>query len=246
MSVREGCRVFLLVTGAWLWLAAPAIAQQAPATASQALPPPRFYIGLSGGVVVPADRSVAISGASNGVAVSGSGTVNFQDVGLFSLFAGYHLNRYLAGEVEISHASMTLRKFSGTLSATGIGTSTATTALGGDVDNNLLMANLIVTPLGKTRLSPYVGGGAGIDLASSSLNTIYANGGSATVNATTSSATPAAAAIVGIDFAVSRSIVLGLRYSYLWIDRVSVGGGLSGAQTDLTAQIISLRGAYRF
>src|SRR5271170_4086684 len=111
-----------------------------------------FYVGLGAGIVVPDSTSVTISGA-----VTGSGNVSY-DVGPAVLgMVGYHFNDLFAAEGEVGYSSLDYSNISGSLTAGSLGTVSGKIGVNGNVDAVLGLVNGLITPLGKSGLSPYLG-----------------------------------------------------------------------------------------
>jgi opacity protein-like surface antigen len=104
---------------------------------------------------------------------------------------------------------------SGTLSD---GTTTVnvngTAPVNGSVTATLGMLNGMVTPFGKSRVTPLVGAGVGVAHFEDKIDSI---GGSA-VNSNRTETDLALSATAGIKVSATDSVVLGARYRYLWAD----------------------------
>ncbi len=157
-----------------------------------------FYVGLGAGVVVPESTSVTISGS-----ITGSGNVNYDDGAAVLGMVGYHFNDFVAGEGELGYSSFDYNNISGSLTAGSLGTITGTIGVNGSVSTVVGLFNAIITPLGKNKLSPYIGGGLGFASTDAKVNSLSANGTTALVNSSNSETDLAADGIVGLNFAVT-------------------------------------------
>jgi opacity protein-like surface antigen len=175
-----------------------------------------FYVGLGAGIVVPESTSVTISGS-----ITGSGNVNYDDGAAVLGMLGYHFNDFVAGEGELGYSSFDYNNVSGSLTAGGLGTISGTIGVNGNVSTVVGLFNALITPLGKNKISPYVGGGLGFASTDAKVNSLSANGLTATVNSSNNETDLAADGIVGLNFAVTDNLSLGGRYQYLWVNRSS-------------------------
>lgn len=202
-----------------------------------------FYVGLGAGIVVPESTSVTISGS-----VTGSGNVNYDDgpavLGMF----GYHFNDYIVGEGELGYSSLDYSNISGSLTAGSLGTISGKIGVNGNVDAVVGLFNALITPLGKSELSPYIGGGIGFASTDAKVNSLSANGVTAAVNSSNSETDLAADAVVGLDFGVTNHFSLGGRYQYLWVNSgsSSTANGVTGKVGDFTANVITAQATYKF
>jgi opacity protein-like surface antigen len=191
----------------------------------------RGYVGGSAGIVIPSDLHTTFSGV-----VAGSGDFSFKAGGAGTAFIGYHFNDILAGEGELGVASADHDKFSGTLNGV-----TGSVPINGSLTTVLGLANVIVTPLGRSGFSPYVGGGIGFAAID---DTIGIGGVSATGRETDF----AANLILGMDFAVANRWSVGARYRFVWINTASSAssGGITTSINDLTEHIITATATFHF
>lgn len=172
------------------------------------------YAGIGGGLVVPSSRSV--SGSATGF--NGSGDLHFKNGATGSLMAGYHFNDYLAGEVALGYGSYGYDHLSGSVTVTGLGTAVGNVNASGHDHVTLGIANVILTPVHGLSFVPYIGGGIGVGRINSTLDTLSANGATATENASNSKTGLALDGILGADVPLANGFSLGGRYQYVWLD----------------------------
>jgi len=234
--------VAALISAALVVLANPAFAQQVP-TATWG----NFYAGLSGGGVITEDVNISATGTVGGVASNASGKISYKNAAAITGLAGYHFNDYVAGEAELGYASVDYDKISGS-GTVGAVTFSGTATLNGHTDVVMGVANAIVTPLGRSRFSPYVGAGLGFANLDSHLNSVSAAGVTQTVNASESETDFAFDVLAGFDYAVTDNLLLGGRYRYLWINTSSsaTSGGLTTKSGDTSAHVITANVTWRF
>ena len=205
------------------------------------------YIGVQGGVVVPDDIHVNVSGTSGGVAVTGSGDFSFDAGGAATVFAGYHINNWLAAEGELGWVGYDYDALNGTITAGG--TSSGKININGDVTAWVGFVNAIIAPWGRDGFSPYVGGGIGFANYDNKINTISnAAFGTLAVNSSQSTTDFAANVILGFDYPVSDAFSLGARYRFVWINSgtTQTGGGLVGKTDDATLHVFTVNASYHF
>jgi opacity protein-like surface antigen len=205
------------------------------------------YVGLATGAVVPDDVHQTLTGSVAGLPVSGAGNFSFKPGFMIDALLGYRYNDYLAAEADLGYAQYDDDQINGQISLGPLVEHRAT--VDGSAETWTGFANAIVTPLGRSRFTPYIGGGLGFSAYDAKLNSISsATFGTVAVNSTTSDAVLAVDAIVGFDYAVTEAFLLGARYRFLWTDssRTSTSGGLTGTEDDALFQIFSLTATYRF
>lgn len=234
--------VAALLGAAFVLSATPVLAQQ-PRTATWG----KFYAGITAGAVIPEDVNLSASGTVGGVASSASGKISYKNAAAVSGLVGYHLNDYLAGEAELGYASVDYDHITGS-GTVGSVTFSGTATVNGHTDVLTGMVDGIVTPMGRSRISPYVGAGVGFANLDSHLDSVSAAGVTQTVNASESETDFAFNVLAGIDFAVTDSLSLGARYRYLWINTSSssTSAGLTTKSGDTTAHVITANATWRF
>jgi opacity protein-like surface antigen len=205
------------------------------------------YAGVSAGALFPADTDQKTSGTLFGVPVSGSGKMRFKPGFIVDLRAGYHLNPYLAVEGDLAYARYTYDKVVGQLTAGPL--SIGESAFDGHVSNWLGFVNAIITPLGRSAFTPYVGAGIGFSSYEATVDAISVGGlGRVAVDSKTSNTDFAANALVGFDYAVTGAISVGARYRFIWTDSAtsSATGGLTTEAGNARHHAVSATVTYRF
>ncbi len=194
----------------------------------------RAYVGASAGVVIPNDLHATFGGG-----IAGSGDFSFKAGGAGTGFIGYHFNDMLAGEGELGVTSADSDKFSGTLNGVPV-----TATIDGSLTTVFAFANLIVTPLGRSGFSPYIGGGIGFASVDDTINSIGGVGVASTGRETDF----AANLMLGLDFAVADRWSVGARYRFVWINTASSAsaGGINASIDDLTAHVITATATFHF
>lgn len=202
----------------------------------------KFYVGLGAGVVVPTNTSVSASGA-----VNGSGNLSYKDDASIMGMAGYHFTDYLTGETELGYSSLDYDSLSGTIAGGGL-TGTGSVHVNGHVNAVVGLANAIVTPLGNSGISPYVGGGIGFASTDSKVNSLSSGGVTVADNASNSETNLALDALVGVNFPVAEKFSLGARYQYLWVNSAATysGSGITQKEGNFGANIITAQATYNF
>jgi opacity protein-like surface antigen len=231
LQYKTWCCALAIVSALGL-AASPALAQQAQRPAVTYGP---LYGGLELGAIIPGDIGELFSGGA-----TGDGDLTFKTGVAAGAFLGYHVNNWLAAEASLDYAQYDMDKLTGSFSGFGSGPFN----LDGDVTAWLGFANAIVTPLGRSGFSPYLGGGLGFASYESTLNAVDG----VAVGAKSSETDFAADAIVGFDYAVNDSIALGARYRFVWIGsgNTTTGSGITEHEDDATAQVISATATFRF
>jgi opacity protein-like surface antigen len=207
----------------------------------------RLSVGVSAGVLMPGDTAQTVSGTALGLPVAARGTMSYKPGAIIDALAGYQFNDLVGGELTVSWARYDYDAIRGTLTAGPM------TLHGGQVEGHVRywmgFANAIVTPWGRARFSPYVGGGIGItdyvaDLKSVDTGVL----GRVALDSRTGHRDLAANAIAGFTYAVSPAVSLGARYRYLWTNsaRTITSGGLTGHSSNATHHILSVTTSYRF
>jgi len=217
-----------------LLVAAPALAQAPPppppgspppAYAPPATVPPykpytpprsRIYLAITGGGLFPNDVDASGSGTLGGVSTRASGRIKFEDTYVASGILGLQFSPFVSFEIEGGYTHLkTKGGSSGTLTPDG-GVATPGTITGSG-NAWLGFGNLLIWPLGAdAAVAPYLGGGGGV--AGFKGSAVVSNGlGAIAISTDGRQATPAAAAIAGIDFGGPGPFRIGARYKYMWI-----------------------------
>lgn len=205
------------------------------------------YFGLSTGVMIPGDTDQKISGTFFGVPVSGSGKLRFKPGFIVDLRAGYHVNPYLAVEGDLAYARYSYDKVVGQLTAGPLPISES--AFDGHVSNWLGFVNAVVTPLGRSAFTPYVGAGIGFSSYEATVDAISVGGlGRIAVSSKTTNTDFATNALAGFDYAVTHTISVGARYRFIWTDSATSAttGGLTTEAGNARHHVVSAMATYRF
>jgi opacity protein-like surface antigen len=194
----------------------------------------KFYVGIAGGVAVPQDVDFTFSGG-----VVGTGKLSFKTGAAVTGEFGYHYNDLIAAEVELGYAKLDFDKFS------AAGTSVA---FNGHIDTVLGFVNAIVTPLGRSVFTPYVGAGVGLAHGETKLDSITAAGTTTPIGGSSSGTDFAANALIGADFALTSNFSIGGRYRFVWINdsNTQSSGGVTVKQGDITSHVFTANLTYRF
>ncbi len=199
----------------------------------------QWYGGLEAGVIVPDDISYSVVGAGARV----SGNLSFDAGAAVGGFLGYHFNDYLAGEAEFLYGNNDFDKLTFSGPVTGSGTAT----LNGSVDSETFLASAIVTPFGRGRFAPYIGGSLGFMNHDASITSFSVPGGTFALNLSDSGLNFAAGAVVGFDWAATPRWSLGARYRFLWSSLdLGCSAGFACSNDDFTAHIFTANASYRF
>jgi opacity protein-like surface antigen len=198
------------------------------------MPLGQAYVGVSGGFIIPQDINTTFAGG-----ITGSGKLSFKTGGAASGFVGWHFNPVFALEGELSYATFDEDGFDGVLNGVPV-----TASIDGHVNAFAGMANLIATPLGRGRFTPYVGGGIGFASFEEKITSI----GGTFVGTRNDSTDLAANFIAGFDVAVVPRWSVGARYRFLWANtgRTSTSDGVSEHQDDFTAHVITANATFHF
>lgn len=205
------------------------------------------YVGVSAGALFANDTDQSISGSLSGVPVSGAGKLRFKPGFMIDLRVGYNINPYLAVEGDVGYARYSYDKVEGQLTAGTL--SVNGSQFDGHVSNWLGFMNAIVTPLGRSTFTPYLGAGVGFSAYEATVNAISVNGlGRITVDSKTTNTDFAANALAGFDYAVTDSVSIGARYRFIWTDSAtsSKTGDLTIAADNARHHVVSATTTYRF
>lgn len=187
-------------------------------------PSKKVYAGVQAGMVVPED--VNFSRSAN---ASSSGKIEFQDGYSVGGFAGYKLNDYLRTEASLTYAKFDYDK----VTLDGVGS----VNVDGDVKSTLGMVSGIVSPLGRSTISPLLGAGIGM---AHTKDKGTANGGGISVNVDQSTNDLALTGLVGVEADLTNDVSLGVRYNYFWVDSGNDG------RDNLAAHNFSATAALKF
>jgi opacity protein-like surface antigen len=204
--------------------------------------PDKFFYGLEGGLAVPTDTNVTLSGG-----IVGSGHFKYNDGYELGGFVGYNFSDLLKGELQVSYARADYDKLSGTLTGGPI-IGSGDISLNGHVDAWTGMANAIVTPFNFHGLKPYAGGGVGISEAHSKIDSASFGGVTATVDSSQRQTDFAADGILGLNYALGKDMSVGARYQYLWINSASTytSNGVTEHDGNFSANVFTLRLNWNF
>jgi len=206
-----------------------------------------FYVGLSTGVLIPNDTDQKVTGTILGLPVSGAGKLHYKPGIIVDALVGYHINPYVAAEVDLAYARYEYDEIKGVLTVGPLTVNRST--FDGNVQYWMGFVNAIVTPLGRSGFSPYIGGGIGFSSYEAKINSI-SNPivGVARINSTTTNTDFAANAIAGFNYAVSDNVAVGARYRFLWTDsaRTATSSGLTSESSNAMHHILSATATYRF
>lgn len=183
----------------------------------------KLYVGVAPGLVVPEDVSF-----SRTATTTNSGKIEFKDGYSLAGFAGYEFNDYLRGEASVTYAKVDYDK----VSMDGFGT----VKVDGDLKSTIGMLNGIVAPLGKTRISPLLGGGVGVAYTKEKAS----HAGGINVNVDRETNDLALSGLVGVEANITDSVSLGVRYNYFWVDSGEDG------RDNFTAHNFSATAAWHF
>ncbi len=201
-------------------------------------PDGKFYVGAGAGWVIPEDTNFKAT-SSGGTTYNAAGKLQFQDGYSLSAMAGYKVNDYLRAEAQVDYTRFEYDSVSMNGSITSGGTTynvNGSASLDGTVTSALGMVNGVVTPLGKARVSPLLGGGVGFAATEEKITAI---GGQST-NISGSHTDLALSGMLGVEAMVSDNASIDLRYGYMWVN--------SGNDVfdDFTAHNISANAAFHF
>ena len=196
------------------------------------------YVGASAGLVIPNDVHETFSGTAPG-AINGSGDFSMKTGAAVTGLIGYHLNDYIAGEAELGYAAFDYDSFSGTFN--GVPSSVS---IDGRVDTVLGFVNAIVTPIGRSRFTPYFGGGVGFASFDDKVDSI----GGFAVNSSSSGTDFAANFIAGFDVAVADRWSVGGRYRFVWLDSgATASNGVTTIKRDnATFHVLTANASFHF
>jgi opacity protein-like surface antigen len=201
-----------------------------------------FFFGVGVGLVMPTDMHLSATGT-----VVGSGDASFDNGVVGTVGLGFNFNPWLALEVEGGYASVGMDKIDGTLSSGGT-TISGSMDVDGDVRTWLGMVNLFVRPMGMGRISPYVGGGAGVAHSKTEIRSVSSGGSIIAVNGSSEQTDFAAQGIAGLDVGVLPNFSIGARYRFFWVDsgRSETQAGTTTTTDDATAHAFEARGTFHF
>jgi opacity protein-like surface antigen len=193
-----------------------------------------FYVGIAGGATIPQDVDFTFSGA-----VAATGKFSFKTGAAITGEVGYHYNDLLAAEVELGYTKLDFDKFS----VAGV-----TASANGHIDTVVGFVNAIVTPLGRSTFTPYIGGGLGFAHGDTKFNSLTIGGVTTPINTSSNGTDFAANALIGADYALTSNFLLGARYRFVWINDANTqsSGGVTVKQGDITAHVITANLTYRF
>jgi len=240
-------QTYILATlvGLATWLVMPAIVSADSKNNSG------WYGNISGGAFMPTDTdfSAAVNDSAFGVTVNAAITADISSETGHAVFGtiGKKLNNFFSVEGSLGYVKAELddASFEAAVTLTSGGSNLAITAggvaeLDGDINAVNGKVNLIFHPLDNKKFTPYVGGGVGFAAWEANLDSVTFNATTLTVNGSEDGTDMTAEAIVGLDAAVSDSVTLGGRYTYLWTD---TGTAFTD---DVTAHMVKLNVGIKF
>lgn len=201
----------------------------------------KLYLGLEGGMVLPRDVDVSAATSANGVTVTGSGSLEFDNGFSLAGVAGYRFTDLITAEAELGYSKVDYDSVTGTLTVSD-GTNTANVNGTADVEGDLTalvgMANVLLTPkLDRAeRIKPFVGVGLGFVSYDDEITSI---GGTA-VSASDDDTALAYQLKLGFDVAATEQVDFGASYSY-WVADTD-----TEYTDDFAAHRLLLRAVYRF
>jgi opacity protein-like surface antigen len=181
-----------------------------------------FYVGFGAGADFPADLgySVHVPRFPN---ISVTGHVNLDTSASGSATFGYRFNDYFATEGELGYADFGISSIGIKVTAFRRSNSGAVD-VNGNIQTFTGFANLMVTPFGHHRVTPYIGGGIGFGNTDAQVKSVSLNGlGMVPIGQSGSQTDFAAQAILGLDLAVTSRFDIGARYKLFWIDNGQSG-----------------------
>lgn len=201
----------------------------------------KFYIGLDGGLVIPGNTSVNLTGTT-----AGSGHFSYKDGYQIGGFLGYHFNDLFSAEGQLAYDRSNFDKLSGTLTGGAI-IGTGNINVNGNISAFTGFLNGIISPF-HNGFVPYAGGGVGFADARSKISSISFNGVTSAVNSSENQTDFAADGLVGFDIPVGQSLSVGARYQYLWVNsaQTTTSNGITEKDGNFNASIITARLSGKF
>jgi len=204
-------KIFLAVVAITVALGLPISAAKAAGEKSGA------FFRLQPGAILFNDIGFSAAASAYGVTVTASGNFTFDPGYGVTGALGYQFNEFVSIEGEVGYGVVEYNNVEGNLNAT-VGGTTYTVSGSADIDGEVEMltgiANIILSPMGKEKFSPYVGGGIGVVDWEDKVNSV----GTLTVNGKETGSDLMANGIVGFDYKMDDDIAIGARYRYLWAD----------------------------
>jgi len=196
-----------------------------------------LYAGIGGGLILPQDIDVSVSGA-----ITGNGEISFDNGYQFGGFLGYHFTPMIAGELQVDYASADYDQVSGTLGGTS-----GSFDVNGDISAWTGFMNVLITPP-MDKFHPFIGGGIGLASYHDEINSVTIGGVTTAVNSDNDDTSFAADGIVGFDYAFTKNFSLGARYQHMWVDSGSseTSGGIMVKTGDANIDAITARATWKF
>jgi hypothetical protein len=202
----------------------------------------KLYLGIGVGPIVPQAVTSNLAGA-----ITGSGKVEFNASGFVGLVGGYRATAHFAIDAEAGWTLYDSHDLTGTFSG-ALGPQPSDIPLNGDMHTWVGLANFEYRPRRATaRLAPYFGpsiGAAGLEWLVDSRP-----GGSVILSLRGGSASFAAGALAGIDYALSKHFSLGGRYDFVHVTSSGPtisGGGITLVHSTPEIHLLQMVGTYRF
>ena len=204
--------------------------------------PPKFYLGLGVGPIIPQSVSANLTGT-----IAGSGTLKFNASGFVGLLVGYRLTDHFSLEGEGGWTLYDSYSLTGSFSNAG-GSLPGMIPLNGDMHTWLGLLNGLYRPRQQSaRVAPYFG--AGIGAAGVEWLVDSRPGGSVPLSLRGGSGGFAADGIVEIDYYLTKRFALGGRYNFVAIETDGPtirGGGIVLHHSKPYAHILQATGTYHF
>ncbi|HEX3974136.1 MAG TPA: outer membrane beta-barrel protein [Stellaceae bacterium] len=206
--------------------------------------PHGLYAGVDAGVIVPQSISIHGSQTVGGTTATFNGDLNFETGAATGLILGWHMTPFIALEGNFEYAGFDTHSLNGTVSVSGVGSTSGSISVQGHLDMYNGLMNAIWSPLGAANwhgISPYIGAGVGfshIDQTESGI------GGASFGSVSQDETDFAANGIVGFDVAVMPQLTLGARYRLLYVNTASDDSGVSNG--DLIGHVITANATWHF
>lgn len=176
-----------------------------------------LYAWIGGGVAILNDLDISTAGVAAGVPFTATGTLNYQAGPAFAAGLGYMFNDFVGIEAQLTYARLGFDSLDFAVTAAGA-TATGTASIDGHTSLWTGLGNVIVTPFGRNRITPYVGGGLGVVHAHTEVDSIAAGGAVLRPSVSDRSTDLAASAIAGLDVSVTDRVDIGARYQFFYAD----------------------------
>ncbi len=189
-----------------------------------------FRIGIFAGAFLPNQLDWNGQGTITGLPFSAQGKITLHNGPIAGALIGYSINDYIGADLNVGSISSDLEKLDGIMSLPS-GAISGSFSLAGNLRTIFGFLNVIVTPFGGGRFSPYVGAGPGVTFSRAKLRSVNLGLSAMPINSKSSEADFAIDAILGIDFKLTPKLELGASYEYVWINTRELGSGAGIAAT---------------